>query len=369
MTDLNRESSLRQWAGRKIEVGPDADSTTARTRFLSLLEDADLVPDESSLLAYRLFDPEHAQTVEPRHLAEFRQDDERELLVEIDAFGHEMLDLPLHMRPDRWNRLFARSNDSQRARAWLEALSPGLKADLNQIDPHDADVCELARHLARLFPLRSHARAALRDEVENQLQDHPGNMPRAVRRLRARQPDIAALDPPLLTAITNSVHAQKALLKAKQRNAKQRFRTTRTSSNGQWWLIGLVLMVISIVGRLASLDRPSPPPPTYSPDFYQNKPLPGLDVDEIRAILEGVPERESPPESPNSLAPDANRQDEPPSENLTDPNEASQRIRTHIDQFLESNYGDERESAGVVAIPLPANLLEPESATEPTPQP
>ncbi len=267
-----RVDRFQQWARRQLGVAEQASPAELQASLLARVEQANFVPEPAVLAAYRAL---RAATGGPTELAassEFQRAEEQELLAEAERLASQLLQLPADERRRRWQELYHRSGQSLRIRGRLEALRPGLGADLSVVDPHDRFAVRLSESLRELFPLSPAERAVRRNALSTQLRSLDGFKRGAVKRYRRRYPQLAALDTALLERLAEdpSARPKRRYVRAARPAARPSgpaIVTRREDKGNYWWVIGLILMLSALARGVATFDRSSGP--TRSSDVYR----------------------------------------------------------------------------------------------------
>jgi len=263
-----------------LGVAEHASPTELQASLLARVEQANFVPEPTVLAAYRVLLAAANGRSEQTAPGEFRRIDEQELLAETEGLASQFLLLPAEERRRRWQELYQRSGQWLRVRGRLEALRPGLDADLSAVDPHDEIAAGLTEALRELFPLSPAERAVRRNALAMRLRSLDGFKQRAVKRFRRRYPQLAVLDTALLDRLAEdpSTRPKRRPRPPAARPAGPAVVTRRDDTGNYWWVIGLILMLSAVARGLATFDRsnsPARPRNVYQTPYEPSPYFPG----------------------------------------------------------------------------------------------
>jgi hypothetical protein len=259
-TFANRLDQRLDWAREQVGVAPGASLEAVRRRFLAALAKENFVPDEGLDRAFRTLRWEAEGVIDADDPPEFVKTEEQRLQEEVEKFAGEMFGLPVAERRRRWAEVYRRAEHSLRMRARLEALAPGLDADLNTVDDsaRAMHVKTLARYAMELFPQRPTPRAVRRHALLQVLhKDDIKPWRQAAQRLKKKYPHLAALAPELIDQVAVAGTPPRAVQRAVQVTRQA------SSTRGTGWGLGLALCIfLSFIVRAAmQTSHTSPPTP------------------------------------------------------------------------------------------------------------
>ena len=289
----------RKWSAERLEIPLNASKQQARTKWLKGLEEADFLPDEIHLPAWRIVSSAESAAEARQRFPEWASQFDDAMSREIEEFVQRFFTLEPTERRKEFTRLFNASRDNPRHQKRMSSLSPGLKlpAAAGQDDAEDddaelmlADVEELSQHLRQLFLATPPARARLHQTF---LREHADELPRwssAAKVLKDTQSPLVELVPEEWQELTGwDVRQRQAAAfqeGLEERVALAAIETRREESHSRSdsgsFLEGLffnrysmffgVWILIKIVGALISSSSSTPKPPHNLP------PLPKVSV-------------------------------------------------------------------------------------------
>jgi hypothetical protein len=290
----------RKWSAECLEIPLKASKQEARQQWLKSLEEADFLPDEISLPAWRIVSDAESATEARQRFPEWASQFDDALGREIEEFAQRFFTLESAERRKEFTRLFNASRDNPRQQKRISSLSPGLK--LPAAAEHDlaingnaevatADVKELSQHLRSMFLATPPVRARLHQTF---LRQHASELSRwadAAKALKDAQSPLIELVPEQWEELTGW-EAEQRQAAAFQEGLEERVAlaaidTRREESHSRSepdsFLYGLffnrysmffgVWILIKLVGAMVSSSN-------NPPSNYRNLPMPRVSVED-----------------------------------------------------------------------------------------
>jgi hypothetical protein len=191
-----------------------------------------------------------------------------ELRRDVQEFAVAFYDLPTHERRERWEVLRSACASEPVLTERLHAMEPGLSIDRGAISDRSQSVLILAHSLCEMFVrpprsriLRGHE---LLENIISGRQKPRDDWVRVAKRVKKRHPEIAALEPQLISRLASISFWQ---LPAGRR--LHRAGTARLKTSSVW--LGVLLMVVGIfLGGVLYLSIPQPPAVQNRPPASMN---------------------------------------------------------------------------------------------------
>lgn len=176
----------RKWSAERLEIPLNASKQEARKQWLKSLEEADFLPDEVCLPAWRIVSSAESAAEARQRFPEWASQFDDAIGREIEEYAQRFFTLEPDERRKEFTRLFNASRDNPRQQKRISSLAPGLKlpkvAGNEQADKDDddkdivlADVEELSQHLRSMFVATPPVRARLHQKF---LREHASELSR-----------------------------------------------------------------------------------------------------------------------------------------------------------------------------------------------
>lgn len=246
------------WARETLGV-TEGSLAEVRQRMLRIVTDEDFVPPESIVQAFRTLEADAAGVAEVDDPPAFAIDSERQLRREVETFAARMFSLSVSERRAKWERLYARSEHSQRARTRLDQLRAAVAADVSVLNTRPERTQRLARYLCELSAQPPKERAKYRSELLQSMESERGQWELAARELAAQHPTFIDLDRQLIGAICTRP-APKPPAFTPERPVVA---TSSSSSSSRWAIVLAVIIVIGLLRFMIATSKPSPSTPTF----------------------------------------------------------------------------------------------------------
>ena len=336
-TDPDPRDGRRRRAAGQLGLAPDAGPAEVRAAFLRLLERAGFAPPARDRRAWRLLS-EAAGPAEPDPDALLEE--EQRLRAEVEDFAGRFWSLAPGERRRQWAELLARCAGAPGARARLQQLEIGLSARPGEAGAGGPLVGELAAAVQDLFVLRPADRAAARQALCRRARENPGDWEAAARGLREQHPDLAALQPGLVTDLERWQERQQHLATMRQRlknppKAPAPKPAARPAGKGsfRWvWIVALLALGGLRAVMSSSSDHGTPTTPALRPPAGPQKDA-------------GRPDDVLPPELRDKLFKPGGADDQ-------DPKKVREEIeRQKRDLGVEEHRGEDRPPAPGRAVP------------------
>jgi hypothetical protein len=310
----------RKWSAQRLDIPLNASKQEARKQWLKSLEEADFLPDEIHLPAWRIVSSAESAAEARQRFPEWASHFDDAIGREIEEFSQQFFRLEPAERRKEFTRLFNASRDNPRHQKRISALSPGLKLPAvngnDDVEDEDAelmlaDVEELSQHLRSLFLATPPARARLHQTF---LREHAQQLPRwaaAAKVLKDMESPLIALVPEQWEELTGwDVRQRQAAAfqeGLEERIALEAIETRREQSqsqnnSGSFWeglffnryaMFFGVWILIKIVGALLGSGSSSPKQNLNPPRY----PLPNVQLEDFKRRIEKLREENRLPEN------------------------------------------------------------------------
>jgi hypothetical protein len=278
---FDRSASLR-YAAEVLDLAPDVSAELARTAFLDHLSEENFLPTPIEREAFEVLIGRKSLDLCPLLAESMRRSKQEQLQPKVEQFAAAFFSLPVAERRQRWQELRADCGDGGPLGAQLERLQRGLSIDPAALRVRSSDVERLVKHILELFVLHPRLEPIRREALVANLRGASkkglGQWPEAVRQLKRRYPEVAALAPVLLAQLA----PPRERTTPKRQSAPVAPVSKKTAGNPRqtWFPLIFVVAVVGGVIRMmnqAPSERPEPsittppfptipsPPPLFPP--------------------------------------------------------------------------------------------------------
>lgn len=247
------------WARNVLGVSQRASPAEVRTLLLPRLGDVERQPSRAWRQAARLLGQLDDEPV-PREDDEYLLAVEHEVRRQVEEYAAGFFDLPTDVRTQQWTRLYASSAPYPAIRVRLQQLKSGLLTVVDRKPRDDSTpVAELCKQLPRLFLLPPSLRDASRQELIRSTHGVELQWAEAAKRVRSKQPELAALDRELVLTLIN--RPRRAMPGAAEKKTIVSGRGSNSNEKVARW-IPLPVVIIGVLVGLAriGMDHPSRSP-------------------------------------------------------------------------------------------------------------
>jgi hypothetical protein len=224
-----------------------------------------------------------------------------ELRREVQEFAVAFYNLPPHNRRERWEALRLACASQPALTERLRAMEPGLSIDRGAISDRSQSVLILAHTLCEMFVrpprsriLRGHE---LLENIISGKQRPRDDWLRVAKRLKKHHPEIAALEPQLISRLASISFWQMPAGRRLHRAATARLRTSSVWLGVLLMMVGIflgVILYLIISQPSAAQNRPLASISEVPPDSWRNElwldVRPKLDT-ALKSLDRGIDER------------------------------------------------------------------------------
>ena len=264
------ETELRRWAAQRLDLSDQASPEEARPALFLRLAAEEFVPPERWQQALEIWNGRPASDAV---LAQAALQAEERLRTEVEQFALEFFRLPPGQRAARWQQLAERAAPLPHIRARLMQLKPGVSIDPEAFAPRTPRSAQLAKDVLELFTLPATERCEKQAFLMEGITGHEVEWEAAAHSLMEIAPQVAALQSYYLQQLAYWTQTKKRIARKRRYRARCPWavgkRPPEPKMRDLAILVGYILAVLIVMGRLASLSsppRPSTPPHLEVPD-------------------------------------------------------------------------------------------------------